>query len=426
MKSTTCRLTPFYAVPIEFLIGKSQHTSSFNIYTKWGLNLRSIYYLESLIRHDRADFQLPDRHNLQAVDAYLIEYLGSSPGLGNRIIEQLYRSFEMQPLDPIVHQIWIGFINYMAAKLATHLWHRMPIHQRTEDRFDRLRSAALISPHKLFDRNFNPEYDPDLLTGIERWTYRVLSNTVASRMRGKEPFFGLSDLGIVRKATLTIVRDSLWDSSSDKQLDRDRVLVKIFKEYLKRSQVRVDRITENNWIDIEQQCHRQWHQLEQDLPPPSMAEIKNRLKFIGERVRYFASPNIDSLDRPCQLNQLSMIVQPRANSQPLENEPMDDEWLQANGLLFKTIESMISELEPIDLRILQLACRDGIKNQQSIGKIVGKDQSTISRKLRHLTKTLLLRVHSQIPHPDGSTKKITSEAIAAIEAALTIFWRARA
>jgi RNA polymerase sigma factor (sigma-70 family) len=437
--------TPFYAVSIDE--------------TKWALNRESIKYLVQICRTYSPEFQLPVDLHLATVDRCVNQQLAASPDLVDRVVTELYQTFLLRHLlgcyifqlgancftlkqsntlhqiylsTNASHRIWRNFVCYMSEKLASNLWHRLPPHKQMDEVLTLFQNADLLEPGKLF-KNFNPGYDRDLLNGIERWTYRVLRNFIYSQIRDREPLFGLTNLGVVARSTQVCIRNALWGNSSQDRLELDIFLVQIFKNYLKRSQVRTDRLQASDWDEIDRECQRQWHKLDRDLPPLSIAQIKDELSFIGNCIRQAANISIDSLDRPLvgvasagrenrDLNYTITDTIVEVNTVDREDEATV--WSAAYVRLFLIIKQTIVDLDPFDREILELRYRDGLK-QEEISVKIAKDQTTISRKLRSIEKKILVNIHQQINHPDEKAGKIESTAIAGMKAALKQFYQDR-
>jgi hypothetical protein len=282
MDVTPSSLTPFYttATGFDFI----QTSSRLIVRVKWQLNQQMIGYLAPICQNHVLDFQLPKQRTLANIDSYLQQQISRSPSLINQVTLELYQPFQSQPLAPILHSTWVNFVQYMAVKLACNLWHRLPPLQRTEERFHQFHQASLFPPESLFN-NFNHERNHDLLDGIERWTYRVLRNFIYSKIRGQELYFGLSDLGVVSKSTRSYISKILNSSGSKDRIELDIFLVKIFKEYLKRSTARTNQLQTSDWEIINQECCKLWNKSHQTPLQLSIDEIQTELNFIGKYVR---------------------------------------------------------------------------------------------------------------------------------------------
>jgi hypothetical protein len=224
-------LAPFYTIATGFDF--IQTNSSPIVRVRWQLNQQMLRQLAPICQKYAPEFQFPKQCNLAKVDFYLQQQIDRSPNLSNQVTLELFQQFQSQPLAPILHSTWFNFVQYMAVKLSCNLWPRLPALQRTEERFYQFHQASLFPPESLF-HNFKHTYNQDLLNSVERWTYQVLRNFIYSKIRSKELYFGLSNLGIVSKATIACIENALSNTSKDRA-EIDVFLVKIFKEYLKRA-----------------------------------------------------------------------------------------------------------------------------------------------------------------------------------------------
>jgi hypothetical protein len=305
----------------------------------------------------------------------------------------------------------------MSEKLIAHTWNRLPEYKRVEETLDLLRTATLVEPAKLFD-GFDPLFDRDLLNGIERWTYRFLRNSIFSQIRAQEQFFGLSSLGVVSKSTKLSIRKVLSSHSFNKLeglcnynlKDRsivDLLLVDIYKSYLKRMQIRTDKLVVKDWQQIELEVQKQWSNLELDLPPPSISEIQAELKIIGSYVRKATSISIQSID---------------AGNIPPANIAQRSSYSQAYNQLLTIVGETIVTLDPREIRLLEFYYRDGL-TQAEISLIIERDQTVISKKLTHLERVILKNIHKHLCLDDVETPvKIDRTSIRAMKDALKDFY----
>jgi hypothetical protein len=398
------RLTPFYAVYIQ---------------QQWRFNSKSLTHIAQICSGYVSDPPI-DLH-LAAVDRYVQQQVALNQDLTNLVVTELYQKFLIgggaSPAEHRNHRIWINFIHYMSEKLIAHTWNRLPEYKRVEETLDLLRTATLIEPAKLFD-GFDPLFDRDLLNGIERWTYRFLRNSIFSQIRAREQFFGLSSLGVVSKSTKLSIRKVLSSHSFNKfeglcnynLKDRsivDLLLVDIYKSYLKRTQIRTDKLVVKDWQQIELEVQKQWSNLELDLPPPSIKQIQAELKLIGGYIRNAASILIQSLD---------------AGSRPTASVAQRSGYSQAYNQLLAIIKQTIATLDPLDIRLLELYYRDGL-TQTEIGLIIKRDQTVISKNLTQIERAILKNIHKQLHLNDiDPPVKIDQTSIRAMKEALQNFY----
>jgi DNA-binding MarR family transcriptional regulator len=397
------RLSRFYAVYIQ---------------NQWRLNPENLTQIAQIC----SSYLLEQPIDLYpaTVDRYLHEQVALKPDLTNLVVTELYQKFSIDRN----HRIWVNFIHYMSEKLISNMWNRLPEYKRVEETLELFRNATLVEPEKIF-KNFNPVYDRDLLNGIERWTYRFLRNSISSQIRERDQFFGLSSLGVVSKSTKLSIRNALslqisnhLEGLSDYNLkDRsiiDPFLVDVYKDYLKRTQIRTNNLAAKDWEEINIEIEKKWSELDLDLPPPSIEKIQAELKIVGSYVRKAASISIDSFD---------VITIPLNGNDP-KNINREDEsvWCKAYEQLFETVKQTIFTLEPSDVEILELRYRDGLI-QSEISLKIGRDQTIVSRKISSIEKMMLKNIYKQIRHPDDETViKIDRTAIQAMKEALRIFY----
>jgi hypothetical protein len=397
------RLTPFYAVYIQ---------------QQWRLNPESLIYIAQICSNYLPESPI-DLH-LVTVDRYVHEQVALNQDLTNLVVTELYQEFPLgtaAPTENRNHRIWLNFIHYMSEKLIANLWNRLPEYKRVEETSDLLRNATLITPIELF-RSFNPEYDRDLLNGIERWTYRFLRNSIFSQIRARDQFFGLSNLGVVSKSTKLSIRkvlssqifNNLEGLSNHNLKDRsivDLLLVDIYKSYLNRTQVRTDQLAAKDWQQIKLEVQKQWSNLELDLPPPSISDIQAELKIIGSYVRKATSISIQSID---------------AGHIPPANVAQRSSYSQAYNQLLVIVGETIATLDPRDMRLLEFYYRDGL-TQAEISLIIERDQTVISKNLTRIERVILRNIHKQLCLDDVDTPaKIDRTSIRAMKDALKNFY----
>lgn len=399
------RLAPFYAVYVQ---------------NQWRLNPENLTYIAQLCSNYLPEQPIDLR--LATVDRYVSRQVALNQDLTNLVVTELYQEFltvggEPSPMENRSHRIWSNFIHYMSEKLIANLWNRLPDYKRVEETLDLLRNATSIAPAELF-KSFNPEYDRDLINGIERWTYRFLRNSMFSQIRAREQFFGLSNLGVVSRSTKLSTRKALSSQifnhleglCKHNLKDRsivDLLLVDIYKSYLKRTQVRTDRLAARDWQQIELEVQKQWSNLELDLPPPSISEIQTELKIIGSYVRKAASISVQSLD---------------AGNIPPSSIVQRSSYSQAYSQLLAIVEETIATLDPREIRLLELCYRDGL-TQEEIGLIIERDQTVVSKNLTHVERAILINIHKQLCLDDVDTPvKIDRTSIRAMKDALKEFY----
>ncbi len=421
MDVTASSLSPFYTAAVRF---DFIHTGSSPIVrVKWQLNQQMIGYLSLICQNHVTDFHLPPERSLTAIDKYLQQQINRSPDLANSVTLELYQLLQSQPLDPILHSTWVNFVQYMAVKLACNLWHRLPSLQRTEERFHQFHQASLFPPTSLFN-NFNHQNNQYLLNSIERWTYRVLRNFIYSKIRGQELYFGLSDLGVVSKSTRAYVKNSLKGCISKDRMELDIFLVKILKEYLKRSTVRTNQLQTSDWETIQQECCNLWNRSTQTPFKLSINDIQAELNFVGKCIRQSTNIAITSLD--CQIANspdytlTDTIAIPQVDSVYQAEEALL--WSQAYSELLIIIGQQITQLDSLNQKIMKLYYRDSL-SQTVISSIVGIDAGTVSRRLRAISQKILEAFYQQVQHPDDNAIGDLATALTAIKKILRKFYQ---
>jgi RNA polymerase sigma factor (sigma-70 family) len=421
MDVTPSPLTPFYATASRFDF--IQTSSSPIIRVKWQLNHQTVGYLASICQTYVADFEIPKERSLAQIDSYLQEQINLSPHLINQVALELYQSLQSQSLAATAHSTWINFVQYMAVKLACNLWHRLPSLQRTEERFHQFHQASLFPPKNLFN-NFNHKHNQDLLSGIERWTYRVLRNFIYSEIRSQELYFGLSNLGVVSKSSSSYICKALNGSMSKDRIELDMFLIKMFKEYLRRSTVRTNQLQVSDWKIICQECSKLWNRSYQTPFKLSIDDIQAELNFVGKCVRQSANVSISSLDCQIAHNSDYTLTDTIASVQVDSVYQVEEAllWSRAYSELFIIISQQIVQLDSLNQKIMKLCYQDGL-SQAVIGAIVGIDAGTVSRRLRAASQKILVAFYQQVQHPDGNATGDLATALAAIKEILRKFYQ---
>jgi RNA polymerase sigma factor (sigma-70 family) len=405
-------LTPFYAVYVQ---NQWRLNPGNLVQNQWRLNPENLIYIAQICSNYLPEPPI-DRH-LATVDRYINEQLASNPNLANLVVTELYQKFSTDGN----HRIWINFIHYISTILVSRLWNQLPVYKRTNEKLELFQNAALLSPAKLFT-NFDPEYDRDLLTGIERWTYRSLRNVIYGQIRDREdPLFGLKDLGVVAKKTPSYLHSVRSRYVSKDRLVLDTFLVQIFKNYLKRSRVRTNLLQLNDWEEIHREVEQQWHNLTLNSPPPSIEKIKQALDAIGDCVRKDSEMKpIDSLDRGLNSEGEQTLA---ATIKPIDRDLEDrEDWGERYQQFLTVVKAAIAKLDLIDREILQLHYQTKL-TQQEIGEKLGEDQSSTSRKMRNIHRYLIKEIHQQIDNPNHSALKIDKTSIDAMKQSLKIFYQ---
>jgi RNA polymerase sigma factor (sigma-70 family) len=342
--------------------------------------------------------------NLQEVNANIDRLLLADRQLTTVVVTNLYRVAAAQR-DLVRNNCWFNFITAMTYKAALHTWQKVPKPQQSEELFERL-IAPSLNIQQLLAR-FDPEYHPNLLVGLQAWTYRVVRyNSFAYLRKNGDPYFGLSNLGIVSRSSWVTIRTALAGNIIAAQIDSYKSICKIFKTYLTRSSVSVNNLTLADWqsILVEIQAHSISITLEE------LAALVDR---IGALIRAHASPKIEKYDDPNLFISLAEPVRMTIANQ-LDPPPDLETSDAALSQIFQLIDEFINNLPLKSQEILTLRHLQQL-NQVNIAKTMSIDQSQVSRQLGKLYLNLLDRIHADIPHPDGNKPQKNSQAIAAVQ-----------
>jgi RNA polymerase sigma factor (sigma-70 family) len=342
--------------------------------------------------------------NLQAVNADIDRLLLADRQLTTIIVTNLYRVAVAQQ-DFVGNNCWFNFITAMTFKAALHTWQRVPKPQQSEELFERL-VAPSLNIQQLLAR-FDPEYHPNLLVGLQAWTYRVVRyNSFAYVRKNGDPYFGLSNLGIVSRSSWVTIRTALAGNIIATQIDTYKSICKIFKTYLTRSAVSVNNLTRTDWQSILVEIQTQAISI-------TLEELAALIDRIGCLIRAHSSPTIEKYDDPDLFISLAEPLPWSIASQldpPPDLETSDAALCQIFDLINKFINSLpLKSQELITLRHFQQL------NQVNIAKTMSIDQSQVSRQLGKLYLKLLDLIHTEVPHPDGNKPQKNTQAIAAIQ-----------
>jgi hypothetical protein len=335
--------------------------------------------------------------NLEEVNANIDRLLIADRQLAPVVVANLYR-IALAQQNLFRNNCWFNFIGAMTVKAAIHTWQRVPKAKQSEELFEQLVTPSLSIRQLL--TSFNPEYHPDLLVGLQAWTYNAVRyNSFAYLRANGDPYFGLSNLGVVSRSSWSKARSALLGNITSDRIDVEMSLCKIFKNYLSRVRIRVDRLTLANWQEMLGEVRTLGIEI-------AIEELRDRIDRVGGFIRASASPTIERYDDPNQF----ISIENRCSAPELEIEIVDATFMR----IFKAIERFISDLPTESQQIVILRHQHKLKQKQ-IAKAICKDQSKVSRKLGKIYLDLLDFIHTQIAHPtDGKVQK-NSQAIVAVE-----------
>lgn len=414
----------------------------------------------AIVQAGNLDLAGVSRSNLDLVDTYFDRLLiidesratQCSQVLVTTIVDNLYRwqtctersrsslstgasALTSSPLHS--DNCWFNWIAAMTAKVAFHIWRKIPSSQQSAELFERLIMPTL-SVQDLFS-GFNPQYQPDLFIGLQGWTYRVVKYHTYTNLRANgHPYFGLSNLGIVARSSYKQMRIALVANIVPAQLELDISICKIFKSYLDRSRIGVNKLELVNWQEILAAVQG----ISIDM---TIEELGSRIDRVGSLIRATASPVLHSYDDRSQ-----SISIDRYASSPLSEI---DESPQILGQLFTIIDRFITDLPAEAKKIVVLYHHQNLKQKEvaaliaqdriamaesknsetprswaelspaEITKLVNNYQTKVSRKLGDIYLDLLDNIYTQISHPEGKAADPNSLAIEAIKQLLEQYFR---
>ena len=390
------------------------------------------------------------RSNLDLVNTYfdrllIVDEWGepqSSQVLITTIVDNLYRWRSLSNRESALAQsplnsdnCWFNWIAAMTAKVAFHIWRKIPSSQQSAELFERLVMPTLRI-QDLFS-GFNPQYQPDLFIGLQGWTYRVVKYHAYTNLRANgHPYFGLSNLGIVARSSYKQVRVALAANIVPAQLELDISICKVFKHYLERSKISVNKLGSDNWQEILIAVQA----MSIDI---TIAELGSRIDRVGGLIRAAASPVVHNYD-----DQSRSISIDRYASLPL---PDIDESAQILGQLLTVIDRFVNDLPAESQKIVMLYHHQHLKQREvavlvaqdrfvmakndetprswaelsptEITKLTNNYQTKVSRKLGDIYLDLLATIYTQISHPEGKVADPNSLAIEAIKQLLEQYFR---
>lgn len=410
-------LSIFYRVPDRWQL----HPAGY-VQISWKCDPDAVRAISTVGNLDLADLALT---NLVAVNSYFDRVLTIDRELISLIVNNLYQIALKQ--QPISNNCWFNFIGFMTIKVAIHTWNGVPKPQQSEELFDRLIAPNLTVQDLL--RGFNPDYQANLLIGLQAWTYRVVQyNAFAALRANGHPHFGLSNLGVVSRSSYKLIREALAGNISADCLDSYRSICKLFKDYLARSTIGTNRLELQHWQELV-------IELKLSLSIAlTVAELRSRIELVGSLLRAQASPTIERSDN---LQSHSISYQPALPAVDI------NESSQLVGQLFTVIDRFMTSLAPETQKIFALRHHQKLKqnsiaamiardrdpvqwetlSQADIDQLINKIQPIVSRRLGKGYLNLLDDVYAQISHPDGKQVIKNSIAIEAVRQLLDQYFR---
>jgi hypothetical protein len=352
---------------------------------------------------DLADISLV---NINEVNTYFDRLSISDPDLTTKVVDNLYRmALDRSPL--LRDNCWFNFIAAMTIKVALHTWGRIPKSQQSEELFEQL-IAPNLAVESLLDR-FNPRYQSNLFLGLQAWTYTVVRNNSFATLRANgNPYFGLSNFGVVTRSSYKTIKAALLCQVAPIQIESYISICKVFKTYLSRSKLSTDRLELNNWQDILVAVRSLSIIL-------TVEELRDRVELVGSLIRKYDRPIIERYDDPSR----SISIDKDLNLSYSAPEMAGSDRTLTE--LFIIIDLFISSLPVESRQIIQLRHQQKLKHKD-IAAIVPRDQPYISKHLGKIYLKLLDSIHAQSSHPDGCENKKNSQALKAIEELLSQYF----
>jgi hypothetical protein len=341
--------------------------------------------------------------NINAANSDFDRLLIADTKLTGIVVDNLYRIALKQPAQR-GNNCWFNFITAMTINVALHIWNKVPKPQQSEELFERLVTPN-ISVSSLLD-GFDPQYQTSLLVGLRAWTYKVVKYKSFADLRANgNPYFGLSNLGIVTRSSYKLIREALLGNSTESEIALYLSVCKVFKTYLNRSKLSTDKLELNHWQDILDMVRSilpgRGYANDLDLNLDWLQFIVDR---VGNLIRTYCSPIVEHYDDVARQSSLDCedILPEIDRLEPIFAD------------LFDLIDRFISSLPAESIQIIQLRHHQKLKHKD-IAAIVPRDQPYISKHLGKIYLKLLDSIHSQVSHPDDRQKQKNSLALKAIE-----------
>ena len=390
-------LSVFYSVPVRWELD-----SSGRVHLLWKCDRVAMRGISQAGNFDLAEIPLADLHQ---VNIYVDRLLVANPELITVAIDSLYKVALAPAPDPH-HNCWFNFITSMTVKAAQHTWNRIPRSQQSEELFERLITPT-VSIQQLLT-GFNPKYHPNLLVGLQAWTYRVVRyNSFADLRANGHPYCGLSNFGIVSRSSHKLIRKALLGNITPTQFESYVSISKVFKNYLARSRISVNNLKLDDWQAILVELHSLSIKI-------AIEELQGIVDRVGMLIRADRSPIIEKYDDRDRSIPIDRYVSPPP--------PDFEESQQLVGQLLMLVDGFISSLPVETQQIVKLRHHQKL-TQADIAKIVPKDQSAISRLLGKIYLNLLDLIHSQVSHPDSGKPQRNSLSIQAAAQLLEYYFK---
>lgn len=411
---TTNSLGIFYTVPDRWQLYRSG-----KVHISWKCDPDAVIEIGKAGDLDLAGLC---RSNLAEVNTYFDRQISTNPELITLVIDNLYR-IALTPAQPLRHNCWFNFIAAMTAKAAAHIWGKIPASQQSEELFERLITPTLSVRDLL--TGFNPQYQPNLLIGLHAWTYKVVRyNSYAEIRANGDPYFGLSNFGVVSRSSYKTMRVALAGNIIPTRLDLYISICKVFKSYLAETKIAVNKLELVHWHEIVIELKS----MEINI---SVDELCGWIDRVGNLIRIEASPSIDPLD---DRNNSTIINDLAARTDNYSDRYLDEPH-QLFGLLDTIIDEFVIRLSPEDRQVLIWRHHRKLKqreigellainrysaadwtqlSQVEIDKLIHNYGSNACKKLHKFYSDLLVCIYSRISHPEdrkGTKNSLSIDAI---------------
>jgi hypothetical protein len=362
--------------------------------------------LRTIGKSGNVDFVGISLVNINEVNTYFDRLSIADPNLTTKVVDNLYR-LALDRSPPMRDNCWFNFIAAMTIKVALHTWGKIPKSQQSEELFEQL-IAPNLAVESLLDR-FSPRYQANLFVGLQAWTYTVIrNNSFASLRANGNPYFGLSNFGVVTRSSYKTIEAALLCQVAPSQIGSYISICKVFKSYLSRSKLSTDRLELNNWQDILVAVRSLSIMI-------TVEELRDRVELVGSLIRKYDRPIIARYDDGNQSISLDKDLNLSYPAPEIEGED------RTLAELFIIIDRFMSGLSIESQQIIQLRHQQKLKHKD-IAAIVPRDQPYISKHLGKIYLKLLDSIHAQASHPDGCESKKNTQALKAIEELLSQYF----
>jgi RNA polymerase sigma factor (sigma-70 family) len=383
--------------------------------------------------------QIEDRHIIWQIDKRLrsrieflreqIDSLGVFEGetLESKIARYLFEQLQQYPQESLLKKHWLSFLLRRCEKTAIAILRLIPISSHSQLFSDLFQMGVEIvnDPVQFFgnfdEERFNLNY---WYPTLKRFADSKIKHFLFPRVRELTGFttLGLTNLGLVSRASRKQINDALKSSKSQEIVSQYLLAWQCFQEVRKSGQLEVRKFQREHFQKIADRYNQFQKQLASSQTRPINGEtIRNWLEEIGVAIRRLLEPSFISLN--CLVGEGEEIALiDTIPSNLISDEVLTDygEINQAQIASIKFISNLLSRLEEIEKRQI-LLLRYGLQlTQTEIAKELQKNQSTIQRKLNSLHQNILKQLWDWI----GLNLEIdpTPEGMKEIEAVLSQYY----